>query len=490
MGGGTDYSSGIVIDNQDNVYVSGLFEECYNPINDPYYGIPKIGDNNSIDFTSTSSSSSSCQREFIAKFNNDGIFQWIHYPYSPLSDPVYAPNTMRISRNFYIINNVIHWIVYLFPGTYENGAVVNTNTSLPFLTYIFKYDVNGSFLEATLFDLQMSGFTSAELRWYRNPYNGNYYAVTRHNTNNTTIIAGGNTLSANPSKIICFNAQGQYLWHRETTGIFAEILTIGFDNSNNTYVVGVTHSFGTDTFLGFNISGTNTGTTAFIMKCNSDVTAYSWVNYYTTNSLAGYAQLSDVTLYYNSYADEILFGGGIGTEYFNWGGQTEIGPGMNNARDPLLARFNPHTGACIDMHRLVGGNGYEDGFTKIIQDNNGDLILGGFMGYQLTDSNGTNYYSYGGNSDFMVTKFATEPCPSLANEDFEESNLYLYPNPTTDILHINLTENAAYILYDILGKELQRGNLSPNENTINLSGFEKGIYLLSINNQQFKVLRD
>ena len=45
-GGGSDYPSGIQIDNQDNVYISGSFNECSNPASDPYYAISQIGDNN------------------------------------------------------------------------------------------------------------------------------------------------------------------------------------------------------------------------------------------------------------------------------------------------------------------------------------------------------------------------------------------------------------------------------------------------------------
>ena len=256
-GGGPDFPSGIVIDSQDNVYVSGKVTQCSeNNGSNPYYSMPRIGDNSGIDYT-FSNTSTSCLQMFIAKFNTNGVFQWIHFAHAPVDSSV--ANASGIARNFYVINNVIHWLVQLPPGSYENGAFSNTNTSLPFLYYVLKYDTSGTFLSATTFDLQVSSYISSELRWYRNPYNGYFYAIHAYNNNsNNTITAGGNTLSNNFSKIICFNAQGQYQWHRESTGGSMGISSIDFDAQNNVYVLGITNNYNftvgeVNSFLGWTL---------------------------------------------------------------------------------------------------------------------------------------------------------------------------------------------------------------------------------------------
>ena len=41
-GGGSDYPSGIQIDNQDNVYISGSFNECSNPDSAELHSVPTI----------------------------------------------------------------------------------------------------------------------------------------------------------------------------------------------------------------------------------------------------------------------------------------------------------------------------------------------------------------------------------------------------------------------------------------------------------------
>ncbi|WP_415776983.1 SBBP repeat-containing protein, partial [Flavobacterium gelidilacus] len=137
-GGSFDFPSGIVIDSQNNVYVSGKMTQCSeNNGSNPYYSIPRIGDSNGTDFTSTNTSTS-CQQMFISKFNTNGVFQWIHFPHNPLDNSNLS--VISTNRNFYIVNDVIHWLVLLRPGSYENGAFSNTNTSLPFLYYVLKYD--------------------------------------------------------------------------------------------------------------------------------------------------------------------------------------------------------------------------------------------------------------------------------------------------------------------------------------------------------------
>ena len=482
-GGGPDFPSGIVIDSQDNVYVSGKVTQCSeNNGSNPYYSMPRIGDNSGIDYT-FSNTSTLCLQMFIAKFNTNGVFQWIHFAHAPVDSSV--ANASGIARNFYIINDVIYWLVQLPPGSYENGAFSNTNTSLPFLYYVLKYDTNGTFLSATTFDLQVSSYISSELRWYRNPYNGYFYAIHAYNSNSSnTISAGGNTLSNTFSKIICFNEQGQYQWHRESTGSSMTISSVDFDAQNNVYIAGITNNYNftgeVNSFLGWTLPGTNTGISAFVMKCSPDVSSYSWLSYYNPGS-----NLLDGNILYTP--TKIYFSGGFYAVTLNWGTQSVAGPGYNNGRDPLLVTLDPATGTCTSLNRLVGNNGFDDGFTKMTLDSNGDLLLGGYMGYQLTDSNNANYYSNGGNSDFFITKFATQACTPLANETFESQNINLYPNPTNDAVELqNINQEYNYALYTTTGVCVQKGTVGVENNRITMDAISSGMYVLQLNDKNGK----
>jgi hypothetical protein len=485
-GGGPDFPSGIVIDSQDNIYVSGRITQCSeNNGSNPFYSMPRIGDNNGIDYTFTNTSTS-CLQMFISKFNTNGVFQWIHFAHNPVDSSV--ANASGIFRNFYISNDVIYWIVALFPGSYENGAFSNTNTSLPFLYYVIKYDTSGTFISATAFDLEVSSYISSEVRWYRNPHNGYYYAVHAYNSNTITMTAGGNALSPSFSKIICFNTLGQYQWHRETTGNSMDISSIDFDAQNNIYITGKGDSNFGGSFLSWSVAP-NTGATAFVLKCNPDVTSYYWVNNYTSSiSIVGAAQGLIPQIFYNSYTDKVYFGGSIRSGIMNWGSQSINGPGPNNGGDPLLATFDSTTGTCTSLNRLVGNNGFDDGFTKMTLDNNGDLLLGGYMGNQLTDSNNVNYNSFGGNSDFFITKFATQACSPLSNESFESQNINLYPNPATNFVQLqNINQEYNYALYSITGVCVQKGSVGIENNRITMDTVSSGMYVLQLNDKNGKV---
>ena len=166
-----------------------------------------------------------------------------------------------------------------------------------------------------------------------------------------------------------------------------------------------------------------------------------------------------------------------------WGSQTISGPGANNSSDPLLARFDPSNGNCLGMHRIIGTNGYQDAFTSIEQDIAGDIILGGLMGLDLTDSYGNTSYTSGGNSDFFVTKFASQVCQPLSNESFDTNSIEIYPNPTKNILNIiNLSENCEYTIFNIMGSKVLSGNVSQESNSIDLSELQSGYYILNLIN--------
>lgn len=60
---------------------------------------------------------------------------------------------------------------------------------------------------------------------------------------------------------------------------------------------------------------------------------------------------------------------------------------------------------------------------------------------------------------------------------------FAYPNPTTGMLF--LSEEASFIVYDMMGTQL----LSGKNNIINLSGFPNGVYLLQSGNEKTRVIK-
>ncbi len=67
------------------------------------------------------------------------------------------------------------------------------------------------------------------------------------------------------------------------------------------------------------------------------------------------------------------------------------------------------------------------------------------------------------------------------NQPIAESNISVLPNPTTDKITIsNLTDNCTFELLDLKGSVMLRTTITSSENTLNISNFDKGLYLYRI----------
>jgi len=68
--------------------------------------------------------------------------------------------------------------------------------------------------------------------------------------------------------------------------------------------------------------------------------------------------------------------------------------------------------------------------------------------------------------------------------DCSKKQVFVYPNPVRDILNINITNSQDNVttgkLYNANGKLVYTGNMISGTNTINMTGFAKGIYMLQL----------
>ncbi len=74
--------------------------------------------------------------------------------------------------------------------------------------------------------------------------------------------------------------------------------------------------------------------------------------------------------------------------------------------------------------------------------------------------------------------------------DLKNSNLIkVYPNPVSGVLNIeNAPINSQYNLTNMIGQTIQSGVVRSNSITLNLQGYEKGIYLLKVGDSVNKIL--
>lgn len=70
-------------------------------------------------------------------------------------------------------------------------------------------------------------------------------------------------------------------------------------------------------------------------------------------------------------------------------------------------------------------------------------------------------------------------CATLGNSDFDnETRITIYPNPSTRIFNIVSQQNISVEIYDLLGKLVYNQSLANGTNSIDISNFNAGVYLL------------
>ena len=78
-----------------------------------------------------------------------------------------------------------------------------------------------------------------------------------------------------------------------------------------------------------------------------------------------------------------------------------------------------------------------------------------------------------------VSLIWVDPTSITENKDF---NVTVYPNPVTNILHINHTgkSDVNYWIYNYTGQTITQGSLHETENDISLKNLNKGLYLIIV----------
>lgn len=476
-GANTENISAVQVDSQDNVYVAGKIASCDNGTSlQPYPGRIE----NDYVF---SNASNACNVIFLAKFNTNGVFQYIKRPQLPTTTS--NALTYTASFNFQIQNDILYWFVWLPPGTYANGAFTNS-TSETHAPYVLKYNLDGTFIAATQLGA-VQGLFDIIVKYYRNPYNGFYY-MTFVKTGTTTFTINGQPV-VNAAALVCYDANGNFLWKRENNNNnanYMKFFNLAFDPQNNIYIAGSMAGNNMNSFMGYFITLLNSP--AFIMKLDATADNLLWASHHNTLVSSGYG-----ALVYNG--SEVAFTGWCGGTNFSWGSQSIYVTAPNELQDVLLARFNSATGACLSLNRIPSTIGSTDRGTALAVDASGDYLVGGGFAATIYDVNNNSVFNGGGATDFFIAKFATQACQPLSSESFVETNIAIYPNPVQNILTVPVKENTKYQLYTITGVLVQEGKLTMVNNTIVVSDLSKGYYLLRLINengssQSIKVLKE
>lgn len=97
---------------------------------------------------------------------------------------------------------------------------------------------------------------------------------------------------------------------------------------------------------------------------------------------------------------------------------------------------------------------------------------------------------------FESENCAANPGTQLFNDTFDNGGatlsitdkelikgLSIYPIPTRDLLYVDVAKKSDYLLIDMFGKAIIRGDLEQGENEIKLRNYEAGVYFIKITNE-------
>ena len=117
------------------------------------------------------------------------------------------------------------------------------------------------------------------------------------------------------------------------------------------------------------------------------------------------------------------------------------------------------------------------------------------IGYVKVASDSLFVYSH---SDMLLGKNAIkdirhirygEPATVTGIDDVNTTICYIYPNPTQDMLIIDNSDAGKALIFDLNGHLLQSVALYGEKATINVTSLPQGDYILLLNTQTFKFIK-
>ena len=394
-GPGTDEIQRIQVDAEGNIYAVGKIKRN----GEAYFG----GETGYDIVLPTSSSSVDLNKQnlFIVKYSSEGELLWMNMPQP--EDISYTDALINSKSLDFQVDDEgnSYWLCFIPPGTYADGAFVNTLEGNNL--FIFKYDTDGNFIAASESEMQpienspMNSIPDMKLALDQN--NNNFYIVcNKINTDIVDMDINGEVVDNN-SFLAAFNEDGNFLWKIVSTiqQGSADISDMCIDSDGAIYLSGSTfdgNSLGETTFT----SPTNGGF-PYIVKLNAQG-EFIW----TTNG----STINSSTSAYGITvkADEVAVTGGFGI--LTWD-ELELVQETNEGYDIYLARFNKQDGNIIGLIDIEGNAGYWDYGNAITADTYGSYYMGGRFDNLLYIGDTTLADGAQG-WDFFIAKYGSQNC--------------------------------------------------------------------------------
>lgn len=164
----------------------------------------------------------------------------------------------------------------------------------------------------------------------------------------------------------------------------------------------------------------------------------------------------------------------------NWGNGLFTST-IGHDREQLILEYNTSTGNIVSASLFKTLD--TERLRSILYLPNGDILTTGMMHWvELHTSTDTLY----GSSDHLFIERWEMPTITSLNEHETAAKLSFYPNPSNG--EFRFSESISGVVYDLAGKEIL---FIENQNIINLTGFDNGVYFLKTEKGgKFKLLKN
>jgi len=468
-----NYPTSIKIDDDGDIYITGYF---YGTIDfDPSV--------NQADLTSFGSSDI-----FIAKYDNNGNYIW-----AKNIGGLYTDNSTSL-----IIDKNSPVITGKFFGSVDFDPSNNTtNLYAPFDNmYIAKYDSNGIFIWVKQIGGGSNGVSIAQASGVdlKMDITGNIYTtgifydtIDFDPSNNTA-----NLVSLGDADIFIakYDPSGNYIWAKNFGGNFLDYSRkIALDIYNNLYVVG---SF--ENVADFDPS-TNTVNLISLGVMNNFLANYgnAFLAKYDPNGNYIWAiNIAEDTI--SSCSNDIIIDG-LGNPYVigYFESSADFDPSSNavnlvsaGLKDIFLAKYdaNSNYNWAIDF----GGPDMDVGNCLALENNVSLYASGNFNGNVDFDPSASifNLFS-GGLQEAFITKYNINTIG--INENNITNSLSAFPNPTSNIINVNLNQPDIIEIYTVTGTLIKSTPKAQNHK-IDVSTLSNGMYFLKADDKTTKFVKN
>ncbi|PZR10335.1 MAG: hypothetical protein DI539_21325 [Flavobacterium psychrophilum] len=500
-GGERDYAHKLVLDNNGGLYiaanvmnVSGVSPNTYQP---PHFSednmMSVLADNNG-------EPQEGYKTAALLKYNtNDGALAWRVMPQGDVTLGLRRANINQIAIDS---QGNLHTLIGFLAGTHLNGQITVPETFISnYKYYLVKFDSNGGFVSAQSLSLEgrlIEFYTDFR---YDESLNRYYLAGFRNFGGSDPLIdlSFNSTPFTEQGYILAFGPTGNEVWRKEVTSVSTfkdnRFYDLEIDDDSNVYVTGkyyVDLNNPGVSMNGYQFPMDLAGNVMYAMKLNAEG-AVQWMctpSGYTTST--GFFTGSHLGYDLVVNGDEV----GVATQVSNeiWG-NISINRPANHRSDAAILRLNKNTGVPIAVHDIMAMAGYDDAFTAITADNDGNYIAGGYFYTDLfsgeedgipTLNKVLNQTFY---TDFFVTKLASGPCGVTGTDDLALDTVTIFPNPSEGMITIVSNESLdSYEVYNMLGQIVQKGTLTGEERTISIQNLPQGTYIANFVSDNGKVL--